>query len=558
LSNQSHPIFALSAAIVDEVAAMSPTDATYAGITGHDDRWPDLSPGGHANMLAKYRAMIDRIDALPASESKWDRLAMAAARSFAQQEVDFYDHGDHLLDLDSMASPAQTIVDIFDHMDQASEQGWKNICSRLENMAEVLAGFKATLAAGIAAGTTVARRQVEAVAAQSRVAASDESGFVALIKEFAAPGTYPVELDARLRTAVAAARAAQAEFGQWLERHYLPHAVNRDAVGEKRYVRSARKFLGTDIDPGATYEWGWTEVARLRSRMEEVAEEISSGATIAEALHILKTDPNRAAATREDFISFMEQRNAIALAQLDGTHFEVPDSIREVQVKLASPGGPLGAYYVGPSEDFSRPGAVWWSHGTNQGPFPLYDEVSTLYHEGFPGHHLQVGVQVTRAENLSRLHRMLVWLPGLGEGWALYAERMMDQLGFLDKPDYVFGFLAAQMLRACRVVIDIGSHLELTIPDGQPFHPGENWDFELGVEMLQEYATLEKPYAESEMTRYLGWPGQAISYKVGEKAILDIRATLESRGGFAAKQFHADLLEIGPVGLDLVRELLVG
>jgi uncharacterized protein (DUF885 family) len=311
------------------------------------------------------------------------------------------------------------------------------------------------------------------------------------------------------------------------------------------------------IDPEATYAWGWDEVARLRSRMEEVADEISPGATIPDVLQILKTDPARAAATRDDFIRFMEERNAIALERLEGSHFDVPDAIRQVDVRLAKPGGPLGAYYVGPSEDYTRAGAVWWAHGDNPGPFPLYDEVSTLYHEGFPGHHLQVGTQLTRADKLSRFHRVFVWYPGLGEGWALYAELLMEQMGFLDKPDYVFGFLSAQMLRACRVVIDIGSHLELPIPQDQPFHPGEDWSFELGVEMLEEYATLETKYAESEVTRYLGWPGQAIAYKVGEREILEIRAALEARGGFDAKEFHANLLDIGPVGLEVVRDLLL-
>ena len=104
---------------------------------------------------------------------------------------------------------------------------------------------------------------------------------------------------------------------------------------------------------------GWSEVAALRARMEQVADEISPGASIPEALTILKSDPQRAAATRADFIRFMEERNAAALERLSGTYFDVPDSIRHVEIKLAKPGGALGAYYVGPSEDFSRPGAVW-------------------------------------------------------------------------------------------------------------------------------------------------------------------------------------------------------
>jgi uncharacterized protein (DUF885 family) len=115
------------------------------------------------------------------------------------------------------------------------------------------------------------------------------------------------------------------------------------------------------------------------------------------------------------------------------------------------------------------------------------------------------------------------------------------------------------MLRACRVVIDIGSHLDLPIPANQPFHPGERWTFATAVEMLERYATLAKPYAESEVTRYLGWPGQAISYKVGENAILEIRDEVRTRLGsaFDQKAFHARLLEVGPVGLDLLRAEMV-
>ena len=150
-------------------------------------------------------------------------------------------------------------------------------------------------------------------------------------------------------------------------------------------------------------------------------------------------------------------------------------------------------------------------------------------------------------------------MPGLGEGWALYSERLMDELGFLDRADYVFGYLATQMLRACRVVIDIGSHLELQIPSDQPFYPGESWDFDKGVEMLTSYATIDQPFAESEITRYLGWPGQAISYKVGEKAILDVRTELQNKQGerFDLKQFHADLLDLGTIGLDQMKSMLI-
>ncbi|NNC75709.1 MAG: DUF885 domain-containing protein, partial [Acidimicrobiia bacterium] len=378
------------------------------------------------------------------------------------------------------------------------------------------------------------------------------------VGEAAHEADLSAELVASVDAGVALARAAYGEFADYLEAVYLPHADPKDAVGRERYLRSARRFLGMTLDPEATYAWGWGEVARLRSEMEAVAEVISPGSSIADVLELLKTDPDRLVADRDAFVAFIDGLERQALADLGGTHFDVPENIRDVEVKLAPPGGPLGAYYVPPSEDFTRSGSVWWSL-KGDGPFQTFDEVSTAYHEGFPGHHLQIGVQMSHADKLSRVHRLLTWKPGLGEGWALYSELVMDELGYLSNPDHRFGFLAAQMLRACRVVIDIGSHLEFTIPENQPFHPGEEWTFETGVEMLQGYATLDKAYAESEMTRYLGWPAQAISYKVGEKAILDVRDELRERRGdaFDTKAFHSRVLEIGPVGIDLFRTLML-
>jgi uncharacterized protein (DUF885 family) len=190
----------------------------------------------------------------------------------------------------------------------------------------------------------------------------------------------------------------------------------------------------------------------------------------------------------------------------------------------------------------------------------MFDQVSTAYHEGFPGHHLQNGFQVAGGGRLTRYQKLLVWYPGTGEGWALYAEDLMEELGYLERPDYVMGKLASEMLRAARVVIDIGSHLELLIPHGQPFHPGEPWTFDTGVEMLMRYAAQDRPLSEAEMNRYLGWPGQAIAYKVGQQAIRDLRAEARRRHGdaFDAKSFHARMLDIGAVGLDVFREHMAG
>lgn len=550
---QDHPIFKLSSLIVDELARTFPDVATELGVVGHDDSWTDFSPEGAADALRTFRQLRSRVEALPVPGTDWDRLAVELAKTTLDEEIGRIEHEDHLRDLNSMASSLQTMREIWDHMGRQTDEDWTNIVYRLERLPTALDGYRASLDQGRRRGMAVAERQVRAGVEQCRVSASQASRLTKMIDEYqqATGANAPLP---RLESAVTEARRSFAELGDYLADTYATDAAESDGVGHDRYIRAAYEFLGTSIDPVTTYEWGWEQVAELMAHMTSVAAEIKPAAPIAAVRDLLTTGPARTVPDSAALTSFIQARLDEALEQLSGTHFDVPEPVRQVTVNIAPPGSSLGAYYVGPSEDFARPGSVWWSLPA-EGPYPVYDEVSTAYHEGFPGHHLQVGVQLSLAARLSRLHRLWVWKPGAGEGWALYAERFMNELGFLEQPDYVFGWLTGQMLRACRVVIDIGSHLELPIPGDQPFHPGEEWSFETAVEMLERYALLGHQYAESEVTRYLGWPGQAISYKVGEQAILDIRDEAKKRLGanFDLNTFHARLLEVGPVGLDLLR-----
>jgi uncharacterized protein (DUF885 family) len=545
-------IYTLSSAIVDETAAALPMLATSLGIAGHDGEWPDLSPSGLEALADLRRDQVARIDALPETDDEWSQLAASVARAELERDILFHDAGEDLQQLNSIASPLQDLRDTFEQMDTGTAQGWSDVASRLENLPVALQQYTATLSLAIERGLPVARRQIIEVIRQARNLAGDESQFNA----FPASSSEIVDdaTVARIADGVIAAQAAFSEFSGFLENEFLPNAVAGDGVGRDRYVLHSARFLGTEIDPISTYEWGWSEVERLRSRMADVADEILPGAGLAETLELLLTDPARATKTQDEFVESMLERQEIALRELDGTHFAVPEPIRSIDVKMTPPGGSLGAYYNQPSEDFSRPGTVFWSKGDQQ-QIPLFDEVSTAYHEGFPGHHLQVGLQLTAGDRFSRMQKVMVWYAGSGEGWALYAEDLMEELGYLEKPDYVMGKLASEMLRACRVVIDIGSHLELEIPADQPFHPGEAWSFEAGVEMLVDYAAQEHANSVSEMNRYLGWPGQAISYKVGQQAIRDLRSEERARlgAGFDQKDFHARLLEVGAVGLDTLR-----
>ena len=554
---QPDDVYALSHDAVERLAEHNPLEATEYGVPGYEHAWPDLSPAGTADRADMLRGFQRRFTAVEESDDRWEALARRVALDYFDDEIDKVDHHEQWFDVNNIACSFVVMRSAFDVMDKKSPEGWSDIAARLETIDEPAAGWMARLEEGRAQGVTASRRQVLAVMEQAESYAAADSSLRELTAEAAA--VVDGELADRVAAGVEHACEVFGRMGGFLGGDYLAAAIERDGVGEERYLRSVRYHLGTSLDLAETYAWAWSEIARIRAEMKAVAAEIAPGASAAEVIEILQNDPGRRSGDRDEFIEVMQGRQHIALTELRGTHFEVPDNIAAVDTLIAPAGGALGAYYVGPNEDFTRRGSIWFSLG-DQHEVPYYDQVSTAYHEGFPGHHLQVGTQVGLSERMSRLQRLWEWRPGTGEGWALYAERVMHELGYLEKPDYVFGYLANDMLRACRVVVDIGLHVGLPIPADQPFCSGETWSFERAVELLVEYATQSEPVARSEVTRYLGWPAQAIAYKVGERTILDMRAELVRRRGdsFNLKAFHSQLLEIGPVGLDLAREVVLG
>ena len=290
---------------------------------------------------------------------------------------------------------------------------------------------------------------------------------------------------------------------------------------------------------------GGEEIARLRSQMTEVSRLIDSDRSVDDVIELLETDPSRSV-PKEEFTEFVQRRLDDAVSALDGPHFDVPDPVKRVTVNLAPPGGALGAWYINPSEDWQRSGSVWYALGERD-RIPTWQEVTTAYHEGFPGHHLQIGMSMWQKDRLSKAQRLLVWYSGYGEGWALYAERLMDELGFFEKPEYRLGMLASQLFRATRVVVDIGLHLGYRVPEGAPLHAGETWNYDIAVDYMDRIGLQPRDLAESEVKRYLGWPGQAISYKLGEREILDIRSRLQADPSFDLKEFHRQVLEGGEV-----------
>lgn len=540
--------------LVDEFCDLFPMMATSLGVPGRHDEWGDLQglEGREArhSLNARYRAEFE-----PHLEDPDPRQSLAAAVAIgsADEQAQSYEEGDDLRTVRHMASPFHQLRSIFDVMPTETDEQWANIARRLETIDQPYLGYIEVLREGVSRGLVSARRQVVSLAEQAETLASDKSSFLQILANAEAAG----RASERLTSAVDHARAQAGLFGDFLRTEYLPAAVDEDAAGEELYVRAADRLVGLTIDPEEAYEWGWDEFHRLLGEMNRVGDEILPGAAFADVKNFLETDPDGVVGSTGELVEFVEKVLGEAVEDLAGTHFDVPDKIRPLTVQIAPPGGPLGVYYLAPSEDFSRPGGVWYAIG-DQTEFPLYQHRSTAYHEGFPGHHLQIATARYHSENLSRAQRTLIWYPGYGEGWGMYAEVLMGELGYLENPKSYFGMLAKQMYRTARIVVDIGLHLAKTIAPSSPIAPGEPWTFETAVEFMRVYGFRTPAQAEAEVLRYLGWPGQAISYKLGEREILSIRQETKQRLGpsFDLRAFHATVLENGAMRLDRLREVV--
>ncbi|MEU4691816.1 DUF885 domain-containing protein [Actinoplanes sp. NPDC023714] len=542
---------------VDEWAALNPTGATAVGISGYDDKTDDLSPEGFAAQAELTRRTINDLDVIePEHES--EQVAKDAMMERLGLEVARYDAGFATTEVSVITSGLHGLRMVFDMMPTEGEEALSNIATRLQAMPRALDQYRRTLLEGAGAGQVSARAQYLAVAEQCEAWTDPDRDdfFHGLTRRLQASGALATEL----RRGAEAATRATADFGLFLRDEMAPRGRAKEAAGPERYELASQYFLGARVDHEETYLWGFEELHRLEQEMRTVSAAIAGRpATVDEAVAILDADPARNIGSKEEFRDWMQALSDRAISELNGTHFDIEPPAQKLECCL-TPTSDGGIYYTGPSEDFSRPGRMWWAVPETQGTFSTWREVTTVYHEGVPGHHLQVSQTLLRADSLNRWQRLLCWCSGHGEGWALYAERLMDDLGYLTDPGDRLGMLDGQALRAARVIVDIGMHLELEIPRDNPFgfHPGERWTPELGWEFLRAHTRMPEEVLRFEWKRYLGWPGQAPSYKVGERIWLQARDEAKLRKGsdFDLKAFHRDALNLGSLGLDPLRKAL--
>ena len=522
---------------IEDGIKLSPLSATYMGIPGYDDKLDDLSPTGAKKGEDLVRNTLNAVkNETPANE--FDRIAKEVAIERLSSELKLSETKESHVTFNLIASPVTEIRQIFEMMKDSPELV-SNVTKRLSGIKSAFDGWRLTIEEAAKDGKVNQKRQVLATAGQLDTFA--KGGFTAVAAKF-----NPAKDNSELLQAAKSAESACAELATWLREKYAPMSQPEDGVGETRYKLWARHFTGADLNIRETYEWGVQELQRINDRMWVAAKKLyPDAATLREVADRLEKDPRYIVEGEDELIRRLKEFIEIAVERLDGKEFDIDPRIRNCDARLAPEGSASAAYYMGPSEDLSRPGTTWFPT-MGRKTFGWWHIVSTWYHEAVPGHHLQIATSMVNADRLNRFQRNRVFVSGYSEGWALYAERLMDELGAFEDPGFEMGYLSAQGLRAARVVVDIGMHC------GYKDFDGNVWNADSAFKILHERALLDDISARSEVDRYLGWPGQAISYKVGERFWMEARESAKVRLGsrFELKKFHAFALGLGPMGLD--------
>lgn len=570
------PVRDVADAYVAALADLNPLLATQLGLRPDEDRLPDYSPAGQQaidELARSTLAGLDAVERAAGDAAAGDAAAGDAAGDGATDEdaaagdgderrcgrllrerleagLAMSAQGEDLRAISNIFGPMQRVRGVFLSMPTATDDDWAAVARRMARVGQAAASYRASLAEGARRGLLAAPRQVSAFVGQLDEWAATAGGR-GWFADFAAGADVPPALRADLDQAAASASSSVADLRQWLAGGYLPAAAGTpDAAGEDRYRVCARSWTGSDLDLREAYAWGWSQYQSLRGEMRAEAQRVLPGGSALEAMRHLD-EYGEAVEGVEQVRQRLQQMMDEAVADLDGTHFDLADRVRTVEARIAPPGSAAAPYYTAPSQDFSRPGRTWLPTLGNT-RFPFWGLVSTWYHEGVPGHHLQYAQWAHLSQQLSTYQTSVGGVSACTEGWALYAERLMDELGYLADPGARLGYLDAQSMRAIRVVIDIGMHLELTIGDDSPMFAGQRWTPELALEFFVAHSGREVAFLDSEIVRYLGAPGQAISYKLGERAWLQGRAAAQAAhgGDFDLKSWHMAALSLGSLGMD--------
>jgi uncharacterized protein (DUF885 family) len=525
-----------------------PIAATYAGKKEYNDGWNDYTYHSVDPFLRVAKATRNKLIRAQAID-KYDEIA----RKVLLADLDRY-----INDTDSLFTytywggnfhPLDDIVSVFHVMPKDTKKDVLNITKRMEGIPKLTVEWISALKDVAKLGEVNAKKRVE-WAVESILNQADGS-FIDI-----AQGVDPE--NKRLMRAAKEAEVAFEQTAAWLSHCYIPMCSDDWRMGEERYVRSVEGFTGLVINPHEVYEFGLSEMARINKEMWEVARKLKPDATsLVEVADWLNNNEDYIIHGPSKLKAYLESITKSAIKDLSAAYFTIPVAIRKCEVTLDATTIDESPYYMSPSDDLVRPGSTIYPT-LGREDFTIWENVSTWYHESVPGHHMQIATSVLNKETLTTYQRGDGWNSGYGEGWALYSETLMNELGYFSDLGHKMGYLMCQAMRAARLVVDIGLHLGYEVPEGMKARDGEVWSYSVAIKYMTDQALLKRGYAENEVKRYICWGGQAVSYKLGERIWMQAREDAKKRHGdkFNIKKFHMYALNLGPMGLGALKEEL--
>ena len=511
-------------------------------------RWPDDRPEAVAKRRLLLQDLQRRLAGLQEPLTPEDRLnrELLARRiggslegfRFDEERIPFLS-GEGFYTLPEITASTTAV------RDERDIEAW---IARLEALPAYFDAQLANMRRGVATGFTQPEMTTRTAIEVLRGLAAEPAEKSALLAPLSA---MPASIPEARRTALRAravgvirdrVRPAQAAAAAFLEREYLPAARRGLGVGtlpggRDYYAYLARRHTTTDLTPEAIHATGEREIARIRAEMTALVAETGFKGDLPAFIAHLRSAPQFYAADNQDLMEKTTEilkRADYALPKWFGKLPRLPYGVLPKPQGLES----ISTGYNPGSPETGVAGAVILSMS---GPrnMPLYGLPAWALHEGVPGHHLQIALAQERADlpEFRRNDDLTAYV----EGWALYAERLGEEMGLYRDPYERFGRLSLEMWRACRLVMDTGIHVM-------------GWSYDRAAACLRENTALSTKDIEAETKRYVGWPGQALAYKVGELEIVRLRAAEEAALGdrFDVRAFHDAVLAEGPMPLALL------
>ncbi len=525
------------------VRAIDPAEAARAQ-NRSPDRWADISPERVARTARQARSLRGRLQSIEdKSTPEWKILShlldrLISADRFDTARVPF--NGDWGFQAAPLFAARQLRIET-----EADAEAW---VARLEDLPRYFEGHVENMRRGIETGWTAHSDPLATTMAQieEQAALSPENSplYAPLIELPASIDAETAEsLRSRGREAVAAAIDAYRGALEFFETDYVPAAREEPGVGSlpsgRAYYRDAiqNHTAGAGYSPEEIHELGLGEVARIRAGMDEIIAEIGYDGSFEDFQAFLRSDPQFYAETPEDLMekaARLSKRLDALLPRYFATLPRLTYGVEDVPADIA-PGYTTGRYASGDPEKGIAGTYLVNTYALDQRP--LYELPALSAHEAVPGHHLQISL-AQEMENVPRF-RQDYYATAFGEGWGLYAEKLAGEAGFYETPYERFGQLSYEMWRACRLVADTGLHWY-------------GWSREEAEACFLENSALSPLNIETEVTRYIGWPGQATAYKVGELKILELREIAREALGedFDIRTFHDAVLGAGSLPLD--------